>query len=156
MTLWYVFMCGMFFNDFLVCSCVVCFSVVFTCVHVWICVVCVFQWFSCACSCVVCFSVVFRRPKKKHISLLGGGRQICYKYVPSTCYIFLPPHHPKKKKANDASDGGGSNLLNIRPQHLLFLPPPPRNVSNSYCDYGIYWKNVIVTYNFHPPPLSGH
>ena len=60
---------GELFNDFLVCSCVVCcFSNFFLCVHVW----CVFLLFSRAfmcgvlffkyflvCSCVVCFSVVF-------------------------------------------------------------------------------------------------
>ena len=77
-----VFMCGVFLSDFLVCSCVVRFPVVFTCVHVWCALfndflVCVHVWyvFSVAFTCVhvwcvfllfshvfmcgVCFSLIF-------------------------------------------------------------------------------------------------
>ena len=129
-------LCCVFMWLFDMCSCVVCFSMIFLCVHVR----CVFLLFSRVFMCgyvwcvffndflvrvhVWCVFLLFSGGQKKTYYSFGGG-QICYKYVPSTCYIFLRPHHPKKKKANDASDGGGSNLLNIRPQHLLFSPPPP-------------------------------
>ena len=51
-----------------------CFSMIFLCVHVW----CAFLLFS-------------GSPQKKtDDSAEEGGGQI-YKYLPSTCYIFLPP-----------------------------------------------------------------
>ena len=103
------FTCGVFFNHFLVCSrvvcvlqwfscvlmCGVCFSMLFLCVSrvLW----CVFFNDILVCSRVVCFSGVWQEVRKPDDSF-GGGGQICYKYVPSTCYIFY--HPPKVYKSH--------------------------------------------------------
>ena len=114
----WVFMCGVCFSIIFLCVHVGrVFSVTFTCVHVW----CVLFNDFLVCSCVACFSVVFRKQKRQIILSRGGG-QICYKYVPSTCYIFLPS--PPQKKTNDSSEGRVKFVTNTSPALVTFFTPP--------------------------------
>ena len=82
MTFWYVFMCGM------------CHSMIFFSVHAWR----VFFNDFLVWSCVVCFPVVFRRPTNKQTKNRwfcrgGGGGQICYKYTQTWNSVHFPKQH---------------------------------------------------------------
>ena len=54
-----------------------------------------------------------------------GGGQICEKYVPSTCYIFLSsPPPPLKKLQNVLQRGGGKSMRDTSPALVTVFCPP--------------------------------
>ena len=92
-----------------------------------------------------------------------GGGQICEKYVPSTCYIFLSsPPHPLKKLTKCSSEGGGSKSMRDTSPALVtvFCPPlpPPLKKGPNVLQRGEGVKNLrntstaLVTFFF--PPIS--
>ena len=57
-----------------------------------------------------------------------GGGQICEKYVPSTCYIFLSSPPPPLKKLQNVLQrlGGGKSMRDTSPALVtVFCPPLP-------------------------------
>ena len=94
-----------------------------------------------------------------------GGGQICEKYVPSTCYIFLSsPPHPLKKLQNVLQRGGEQIYERYVPStcySFLSPPPPPLKKGPNVLQRGEGVKNLrntstaLVTFffpQFPPPP----
>ena len=96
-----------------------------------------------------------------------GGGQICEKYVPSTCYIFLSsPPHPLKKLQNVLQRGEGQIYERYVPStcySFLFPPPPPPLKKRAKCPskggrgsktWEIRPQHLLLFFspNFPPPP----
>ena len=91
-----------------------------------------------------------------------GGSQICEKYIPSTCYIFLSsPPPPLKKLQNVLQRGGGKSMRDTFPTLVtIFVPPLKKGQNVLQRGEGVKnLRNISVTLviffssNFSPPSI---